>query len=96
MGCNFDTKREDHTLTNNRSCTNFYTGGEKTAVMHSGSCMYYHIVPEIRASDLCSFHDFAITPNNAVADSGISGYLSASAYHNIPNDAALCQFHAIL
>jgi hypothetical protein len=57
--------------------------------------MNYHIVPKVRASDLCSFHDFAISPHNAVADAGICSYMSAGANDNIPNVAALGQFYAI-
>jgi hypothetical protein len=57
--------------------------------------MNYHVVPQIRAGDFCSFHDFAISTDNAVVNAGIGGYMSASAYDNIPNVAALSQFHAI-
>lgn len=56
--------------------------------------MHNNVVPEIRTRDLCTIHDFAITPYNAVVDAGVGSHLSAGADDNIADVAALGQLHA--
>jgi len=58
--------------------------------------MYYHVVPKVRARYFCSFHYFAVTPDDASIDTGVCSHKRAAAYDNIMDVTALVQLDTFL